>query len=157
MPRRSYKKTQIKPDYIYSSLEVSKLIHYIMVDGKKTIAQKLVYKAFDELKKQGKDPLKIFHQAIINVSPRKEVRPRRLGGASYLVPVDVRRERKLFLALSWIVQAAKKRPNKQYKTFDAKLLSELLDAADNKGEAVNKKVQIEKLAKANKAFAHLRW
>jgi len=157
MPRRSYKKIQVKPDSIYSSLEVSKLIHYIMVDGKKTIAQRLVYKAFDELKKQNKNPLKILHQAIINVSPRKEVRPRRLGGASYLVPVDVRKERKLFLALSWIIQVAKKRPNKQYKTFDAKLLSELLDAAENKGEAVNKKIQIEKLAEANKAFAHLRW
>jgi len=157
MPRRSYKKIQVKPDYIHNSLEVAKLIHYVMVDGKKTIAQKLVYKAFDALKKQEKDPLKILNQAIVNVSPRKEVRPRRLGGASYLVPVDVRRERKLFLALNWIVQAAKKRPNKQYKTFDKKLLAELLDAADNKGEAVNKKVQIERLAEANKAFAHLKW
>ncbi|MBI2641174.1 30S ribosomal protein S7 [Candidatus Roizmanbacteria bacterium] len=157
MPRHPYKKRRIKSDPVHTSYEVAKLINYVMVDGKKTPSQKAVYKTLDELKKQGHDGLKILHQAITNVAPLHEVKPRRLGGASYLVPIEVRRERKLFLALNWIVNAAKARSNKEYHTFQEKLLAELLDASKNQGQAVNKRLQTEKLAEANKAFAHLKW
>jgi small subunit ribosomal protein S7 len=128
-----------------------------MVDGKKTVAQNIVYQAFNELKKQNLDPLRILHQAIENVAPIHEVKPRRLGGASYLVPIEVRRDRKLFLALNWIITAAKTRSNKEYKTFSRKLVIELIDASKNQGIAINKKAQTEKLAEANKAFSHLKW
>lgn len=157
MPRRSYKKRQIQPDPIYNSYEVAKLINYVMVQGKKTVAQRLVFNALEEIKKQGNDPLKILHQAIVNASPKQEVRPRRLGGASYLVPIEVRRERKIFLALNWLIEGAKNRSSKQYKSFDKKLAAEIFDAAKGQGAAVNKRKQTEKLAEANKAFAHLRW
>ncbi len=157
MPRHAYKKRTIKPDRIYNSLEVAKLINYVMTDGKKSIAQKIVYKALERLKNQSSDPIKILHQAIANVAPTFEVKPRRLGGASYLVPVEVSRQRKLYLALNWIIEAAKKRSNKQYHKFEEKLYQEILDASRNQGEAVTKRLQTEKLAESNKAFAHLRW
>lgn len=157
MPRHAYKKRVVKSDIIYNSTEVAKLINYVMIDGKKTVAQKIVYNVLERFKKENNDPLKILHQAIVNVAPNFEVRPRRLGGASYLVPIEVPRQRRLFLACNWILEAAKKRPNKQYHTFEEKLYHELLDASKNQGEAVAKKKQTEKLAEANKAFAHLRW
>lgn len=157
MPRHPYKKRVIKPDKIYNSLEVAKLINYVMRDGKKTIAEKIVYGALEKIKKEGKDPLKVLFQAIVNCAPNYEVRPRRLGGASYLVPMEVRKERKLFLALNWIISSAKGRSNKEYKSFIDKLYAELIDASQNQGQAVAKKNQTEKLAEANKAFAHLRW
>ncbi len=157
MPRGNYKRLKTAPDKIYRSLEVSKLINYIMVDGKKSVAEQLVYNTFETLKKQGQDPIKIFHQAIDNVSPIHEVKPRRLGGASYLVPIEVRRDRKLYLALNWIVNAARTRSNKEFHSFSDKLLAELTDAAKNIGAAVTKKAQTEKLAETNKAFSHLKW
>lgn len=157
MPRHFYKKQVIKPDPLYQSFEVAKFINYVMIDGKKSVAQRIVYSVLEKLKNSSNDPLKILHQAITNVSPNFEVRPRRLGGASYLVPTEVNRQRKLFLAINWIINAAKKRPNKQYHTFEEKLYHELLDASKNQGEAVGKRLQTEKLAEANKAFAHLRW
>lgn len=157
MPRGNYKRLKTAPDKIYRSLEVSKLINYIMVDGKKSVAEQLVYNTFEALKKQGQDPIKIFHQAIDNVSPIHEVKPRRLGGASYLVPIEVRRDRKLYLALNWIVNAARTRSNKEFHSFSDKLLAELTDAAKNIGSAVTKKAQTEKLAETNKAFSHLKW
>ncbi len=157
MPRRPYKKSTVKPEPVYNSPEVTKLINYIMTDGKKSVAQNIVYEVLDQLKKQQQDPVRILHLAIQHVSPNFEVKPRRLGGASYLVPIEVRRERRIFLALNWIILAAKARPNKEYHTFTAKLLAELLDAAKNQGQAVNKRLQTEKLAEANKAFAHLKW
>lgn len=157
MPRGNYKRLKTAPDKIYRSLEVSKLINYIMVDGKKSVAEQLVYNTFETLKKQGQDPIKIFHQAIDNVSPIHEVKPRRLGGASYLVPIEVRRDRKLYLALNWIVNAARTRSNKEFHSFSDKLLAELTDAAKNIGSAVTKKAQTEKLAETNKAFSHLKW
>lgn len=157
MPRHSYKKRTIKPERIYHSLEVTKLINYLMKDGKKSVAQKIVYQTLEALKKENEDPLKTLHQAIENVAPAFEVKPRRLGGASYLVPTEVRRERKLFLALNWIVGAATARPNKQYHTFTDKLSAEVLEASKNQGQAVTKRIQTEKLAEANKAFGHLRW
>lgn len=157
MPRRRYKKIIVKKDLVYNSFVVAKLINYVMIDGKKQVARKIVYSVLEKIKNKGEDPLKILEQAINNVAPKMEVKPRRLGGASYLVPIEVREERRLFLALNWIIDAAKSRPNKQYKTFIDKLYSELIEAASNQGGAVQKRLQVEKLAEANKAFAHLRW
>ncbi|MBI3619563.1 30S ribosomal protein S7 [Candidatus Roizmanbacteria bacterium] len=157
MPRRHYQKKKIKPDPLYNNFEIAKLINYLMKDGKKTVAERIVYEVMDNIKKDDKDAIKILHQAIGNVAPVHEVKPRRLGGASYLVPIEVRRDRKFFLALNWIVNAATARPNKEYKTFGKKLLAELYDAANNQGQAVSKRQQTEKLAEANKAFSHLRW
>lgn len=157
MPRRPYKKINVKQDPLYKSLETAKLINYIIKDGKKSVAKKIVYNVFERLNKEKNDPLKVLNQAINNVAPTFEVKPRRLGGASYLVPIEVRRDRRLFLALNWIVEAANSRSNKEYKKFENKLYTELLEASKNQGNAVNKKIQTEKLAEANKAFAHLKW
>ena len=157
MPRGKYKKNIVKEDPVYNSYSVAKLINYVMIDGKKSVAKKIVYSVLEKLKKEGKNPLEVLEKAINNVAPQVEVRPRRLGGASYLVPIEVRKERQLFLALNWIINAAKARPNKQYHTFIEKLSAELIDAAHNQGGAVQKRQQVEKLAEANKAFAHLRW
>ncbi len=157
MPRHSYKRKTVRKDPVYENHEVAKLINYIMRDGKRSVARGIVYDVFEELKKQSQDPLKILRVALDNVSPTHEVKPRRLGGASYLVPIEVRPERKLFLALNWIVDAARSRSNKEFHTFKQKLLTELLEASKNQGNAVAKKAQTEKLAEANKAFSHLRW
>ncbi len=157
MPRRPYKKINVKQDPVYKSLETAKLINYIIKDGKKSVAKKIVYNVFDRLNKEKNDPIKVLSQAINNVAPTYEVKPRRLGGASYLVPIEVRRDRRLFLALNWIVEAANSRSNKEYKKFENKLYTELVEASKNQGNAVAKKNQTEKLAEANKAFAHLKW
>ncbi len=157
MPRHSYKRKKIRKDPVYENREVAKLINYIMRDGKRSVAQKIVYGVFEELKKQNQDPLKVLRVALDNVSPTYEVKPRRLGGASYLVPIEVRPDRKLFLALNWIVDAARSRSNKEFHTFEQKLLTELIEASKNQGNAVAKKTQTEKLAEANKAFSHLKW
>jgi small subunit ribosomal protein S7 len=157
MPRRGYKKQTIGLDAIYESYEVAKLINYVMLDGKKSVAEKQVYAALEALKADKQEPLEVLQKAIQNVAPSKEVRPKRVGGASYLVPVDTRSQRKLFLALNWIITSAQARSNKQYKTFGEKLHAELLDAANNQGEAINKRLQVEKIAAANKAFAHFSW
>ncbi len=158
MPRHSYKRINVEEDLIYHDKRVSKLINYVMRDGKKSVAEKIVYGVLEDIKKTtSKDPLLILSKAISNVAPKMEVRPRRLGGASYLVPREVREERKLFLSLNWIIKAAKARSSKEYKTFREKLAAEIIAASQNQGEAVNKRAQTEKLAEANKAFAHLRW
>lgn len=157
MPRHPYKKRPIETDALYNSSEVNKLINYIMVDGKKTVAQKIVFGALDMITATGEDPLKLLHKAISNVAPAQEVKPRRLGGASYLVPADVRKERKLYLAFNWIIEAAKARSNKEFHIFAEKLFAELVEASKSQGPAVNKKLQAEKLAEANRAFAHLKW
>lgn len=157
MPRHSYKKRTVEEDPVYASFEVAKLINYLMKAGKRSVAQKIVYQVLAELKKENEDPLKILHQALSNVSPVYEVKPRRLGGASYLVPTEVRRDRRSFLALNWIINAATARPNKEYKSFYKKLLAEIVDASKNQGTAVAKKQQTEKLAESNKAFSHLKW
>lgn len=157
MPRHPYKKIPVRKDLVYGSHEVSKLVNYLIKDGKKNVARRIVYTVLDQMKSEERDPLKVLSQAIGNVVPNFEVRPRRLGGASYLVPVEVRRERGLFLALNWIINAAKTRPSNEYKTFVKKLYTELVEASQNQGAAVAKKTQTEKLAEANKAFAHLKW
>ena len=157
MPRRPYKKRKTLADPLYNSTIVAKLINYVMIDGKKSVAQKIVYSVLEKIKKQGLNPLSVLNEAIKNTAPDFEVKPRRLGGASYMVPIEVRKERKLFLSLNWIIEAAKARSNKQYHTFSEKLFAEILDASHNLGQAVNKRQQTEKLAEANKAFAHLKW
>jgi small subunit ribosomal protein S7 len=148
----------IPADPIYSSRLVTHLINKVMVDGKKSIAQKHVYQTLEELKKQTKeDPLNVMRSAIDNAKPNMEVRSRRVGGAAYQVPSPVRGERKQSLAIRWIIDAARKRPNSQYHHFWQKLAAELMDAYQNQGGAVDKKNQAHKMADANKAFAHFRW
>jgi len=151
------KKRKIEADPIFNSVLVARLINRVMRSGKKSLAQKLVYSALEEIKKQGKDPLKVLEEAVANVSPRMEVRPRRVGGASYQVPMEVRGERRISLAIRWLIIAANNLPNREYKTFDQKLAKELLDASQNLGEAIKKRDQVQKMAEANKAFAHFRW
>ena len=157
MPRRSFKKLTSALDPVYESYEVAKLINYVMVDGKKAVARKLVYATMEKLKEVDPDPTKALLRAIANVTPNMEVRPRRLGGASYMVPTEVRRERKLFLALNWIVEGARSRQNKEYHLFSDKLVAELKDAINSVGSAYNKKISVEKQSDQNKAFAHLKW
>lgn len=157
MPRHPYKKRPTQIDPIYQSLEVAKLINYLTIGGKKTVAEKIVYSALEELQKVENDALKTLYKAIGNVTPNLEVRPRRLGGASYLVPTEVRKERRLYLALHWLIDAAKGRSNKEFPSFKDKLVAELMEATKNQGPAVAKKAQTEKLAEQNRAFAHLKW
>ena len=147
-----FKKKVISPDAIYNDMIVAKFINQIMQDGKKTIAQKIVYGAFDVIKEQTKkEPLDIFKLAIQNVSPALEVKPRRVGGATYQVPMEVRGNRKLSLAMKWIIASSK---NKKGKAMKFKLAEELIDASENKGNSVKKKENIHKMAEANRAFAH---
>jgi len=157
MPRRSYKKNIADIEPVYKSIEVTKLINYITVDGKKSVAEKIVYDVIDKLTKDTQDGLKSLKQAVQNVAPVHEVKPRRLGGASYLVPTEIRQERKLYLSLNWIINAARARTNKEFHTFADKLYAEIRDAIKNQGAAITKKLQTEKLAEANRAFAHLKW
>lgn len=159
MPRTGrVKKRILPPDPIYQSRLVTQLINRVMQRGKKTVAQNHVYQAFEQIKeKTGKNPLEIFQKALENVKPSMEVRPRRVGGASYQVPMPVRGDRRESLAIRWLLQAAQARPNKEYHTFDKKLVAELLAAYENEGGAVRKKEETHKIAEANKAFAHFRW
>ncbi len=157
MPRRGYKKRPDSTDPVYDSMEVAKLIGYLMVDGKKSVAARIVYRAFDLIKEKNLSPIDVLHKALQNVAPTHEVKPKRVGGASYLVPMETRPGRKIFLAFNWIIDAARGRANKEYHTFEEKLATELMDAYQQQGSAVNKRVQMEKLADQNKAFAHFRW
>lgn len=148
----------LSPDPIYNSRLITRFINRVMMDGKKSIAQKLVYSAMEEIEKQtGKNPVSVFELALSNVSPRMEVRPRRVGGASYQVPVEVRGDRREALAIRWLISAATARSSKEYKSFNKKLAAELLDAANSQGGAVKKRDDILRMAEANKAFAHFRW
>lgn len=149
----------LQPDPVYGSQLVAKFINRLMYDGKKSIAQRLFYKALDNIKEQAKeeDPLLVFEKALKNISPKMEVRPRRVGGASYQVPIEVRGDRKETLAIRWIIAAARARGNSQFHSFDKKLAAELLDAANNAGGATKKRDDIQKMAVANRAFAHFRW
>lgn len=144
-------------DPIYGNRLITRFVNQVMKEGKKMVAQSLVYKSFDRIKQQGKDPVKIFELALANVGPRMEVRPRRIGGASYQVPVEVRGERRISLAIHWIIAAARKRSNKEFHTFDEKLTAEFVDASTNQGEAIKKRDMTHRMAEANKAFAHFRW
>jgi len=148
----------LSPDPIYGSKLLTRFINRIMIDGKKTIAQRLVYNALNQIKEEQKqDPLKVFETAIANVSPKMEVRPRRVGGASYQVPSEVRGDRKESLAIRWLIASASARPNKEFKSFDKKLAAEFIEAAAGSGGAMKKKEDIQKQAAANRAFSHFRW
>lgn len=149
------KKRQIDADAVYNSILVAKLVNYIMKDGKKTIAQAIVYNTFELLSKN-EDPLSLFEKAVQNVGPKTEIKARRVGGASYQIPLEVRGERRTALALRWIVEAARAKSNKDFHTFAEKLAAEILDAAANQGEAIKKRDNIHRMAEANKAFSHFR-
>ncbi len=155
MRRRRAEPREIVPDPKYGDVLVAKLINKVMRDGKKTIARKIVYNAFEIIRQRtGQDPLEVFKKAVENVKPVLEVRPRRVGGATYQVPIDVRPERSISLALRWIVQYARERKG---KPMMVKLAEELMAAARNEGMAVKKREDTHKMAEANKAFAHFRW
>jgi len=138
----------------YRSQVVSKFINSIMHDGKRSTAEKILYTALDKIKSKNEDPIKVFNSAVNNVRPNLEVRSRRVGGATYQVPVEVKLNRSQALALRWILTASKKRKN---KTMAEKIFFELIDASQNKGSAVKKKEDTHKMAESNKAFAHFRW
>jgi small subunit ribosomal protein S7 len=150
--RRAYKKHKIEPDRVYNDVAVSQLINKVMVSGKKTVAQKIVYSAFEIIKNQTKkEPIEIFKQAVENASPLLEVKPKRIGGATYQVPMEVRGERKLALAFRWIIEGAR---GKKGKPMEEKLAQEILDCAKGEGNAIKKKNDMHRMAEANKAFAH---
>ena len=145
----------VYPDPKYQSLILTKFINFIMYDGKRSVAEKIIYTALERIKEKTKqDPIKIFNDAISKVRPNLEVRSRRVGGATYQVPVEVKSKRSQTLALRWILEASRKRKN---KTMSDKLFNELMDASQNRGSAIKKKEDTHKMAESNKAFAHYRW
>ena len=156
MPRKGpVPRREVLPDPIYNSKLVTRLINRLMYDGKKGKAQRILYEAFDMIRERtGKDPMEIFEQALKNVMPVLEVKARRVGGANYQVPVEVKPERRISLALRWIVNYARLRNE---KTMQERLAAEILDAANNTGAAVKRKEDTHKMAEANRAFAHYRW
>ncbi|MBM6919112.1 30S ribosomal protein S7 [Intestinimonas butyriciproducens] len=156
MPRRGFvPKRDVLPDPLYNSKLVTKLINNIMYDGKKGIAQKIVYDAFDIVKeKTGKDPVEAFNEAMENIMPALEIKARRVGGATYQVPMEVRPERRQTLGLRWITLYSR---NRGEKTMKERLAGEIMDAINGTGGAVKKREDTHKMAEANKAFAHFRW
>jgi small subunit ribosomal protein S7 len=153
--RHSAEKREINPDPKFGDLVVTKFMNAIMYDGKKSVAETIVYGALDQLQAKTKqEPVAVFHQALDNVAPHVEVRSRRVGGATYQVPVDVRPERRQALAIRWLITAAR---NRNESTMVDRLSGELLDAANNRGTAVKKREDTHKMAEANRAFAHYRW
>jgi len=153
--RRAAEKRTILPDHKYKDLIIARFMNRIMVDGKKSISEKIVYGAFDIVsKKIDKDALAFFHEALDNVKPNLEVKSRRVGGATYQVPMEVRPRRAQTLAMKWIVDCAVKRNE---KTMRERVAGEILDAHNNKGNAVKKREETHKMAEANRAFSHFRW
>jgi small subunit ribosomal protein S7 len=154
--RRRAEKREVLPDPKFADLVVTKFMNYIMYEGKKAVAENIVYGAFDILgaKRRDMDPITVFHSALDNVAPSIEVRSRRVGGATYQVPVEVRPERRRALAIRWLVNAAR---NRGENTMTEKLAGELLDASNNRGTAVKKREDTHKMAEANRAFSHYRW
>jgi small subunit ribosomal protein S7 len=156
MPRRrEVPKREILPDPKFGSVDVSKFVNVLMTRGKKSTAERIVYGAFDSIKsKSGKDPLEVFSQAVQNTKPMVEVKSRRVGGANYQVPVEVRPVRRAALAMRWLREAAQKRGE---KSMGMRLAGELMEAAENRGGAVKKREEVHRMAEANKAFAHYRF
>lgn len=153
--RHRAEKREINPDPKFGDLVVTKFMNAIMFDGKKSVAERIVYGALDQVQEKTKqEPLDVFHQALENVSPHVEVRSRRVGGATYQVPVDVRAERRQALAIRWLIAAARGRNE---TTMVDRLSGELLDASNNRGNAVKKREDTHKMAEANRAFSHYRW
>ena len=156
MPRKGHtQKRDVLADPLYNNKVVTKLVNNIMLDGKKGVAQKVVYGAFDQIKeKTEKDPIEVFNQAMENIMPSLEVKARRVGGATYQVPMEVRPARRTTLGLRWLTAYARSRSE---RTMAERLAGELMDAANNTGSAVKKREEVHKAAEANKAFAHFRW
>ena len=156
MPRRGFiPKREVLPDPVYGTVVVTKLINQIMLDGKRGVAQQVCYNAFELIaEKSGKEATEVFQQALNNVMPQLEVKARRVGGATYQVPIEIRPERRQTLALRWIVDFSR---NRSEKTMAERLAAELLDASANTGAAVRRKEEMHRMAEANKAFAHYRW
>ena len=156
MPRRrEVPKRDVLPDPIYGSQEVTKFVNVLMLSGKKAVAERMLYGALESIKtKSGKDPLEVFAQALNNARPMVEVKSRRVGGANYQVPVEIRPVRRMALAMRWLREAAKKRGE---KSMDLRLAGELLDAVEGRGAAMKKRDDTHKMAEANKAFSHFRW
>jgi small subunit ribosomal protein S7 len=153
--RRRAERREINPDAKYGDLIVAKFMNCLMYEGKKSVAESIVYGAFDTIQQKTKqDPLQMFHEALRNVAPALEVRSRRVGGATYQVPVEVRQDRSRALAIRWIINAARSRNE---PTMTGRLSGELLDAANNRGSAVKKREDTHKMADANRAFSHYRW
>ena len=153
--RHRAEKREVIPDPKFGDLVVTKFMNSLMKDGKKSSAESIVYGAFDIVQQKVKqDPVAVFHQALDNVRPAVEVRSRRVGGATYQVPTEVRSERQLALALRWLIEAARSRKE---KTMNERVAGELMDAANNRGTAVKKREDTHKMAEANRAFAHYRW
>ena len=153
--RHSAEKREINPDPKFGDLIVTKFMNAIMMHGKKSVAETIVYSALDQVQARTKqEPVTVFHQALDNVAPHVEVRSRRVGGATYQVPVEVRPERRQALAIRWLIQAARARND---KTMVERLSAELLDAANNRGNAVKKREDTHRMAEANRAFSHYRW
>ena len=153
--RHSAEKREINPDAKFGNLVISKFMNTIMIQGKKSVAEAIVYGALEAIEGKTKsDPIKVFEQALDNVMPSIEVRSRRVGGATYQVPVEVRSTRRTALAMRWLIDAARKRGE---NTMPRKLAAELLEASENRGGAVKKREDVHRMAEANKAFAHYRW
>ena len=156
MPRRGFlSKREVLPDPIYLTIPVTKLINQIMLDGKRGVAQNVCYSAFEMMReKTGKEPADVFQEALNNVMPQLEVKARRVGGATYQVPIEVRPERRQTLALRWLIEFSRKRDE---KTMAERLMYEILDASNGLGASVKRREDTHKMAEANKAFAHYRW
>jgi len=153
--RRRAVKREILPDAKFGDVVISRFMNALMYDGKKSVAEQIVYGALDKIEARTKgDPLRMFHEALENVKPAVEVRSRRVGGATYQVPVEVRTERRQALGIRWIITAARERNE---KTMTERLSAELLDASNNRGNAVKKREDVHKMAEANRAFSHYRW
>ena len=157
MRHAKVKKRQIGSDKIHNSQLVAKFINNIMKDGKKSVAEKIFYDAFKILESKEKNPLEVFETAINNVGPKTEVKARRVGGASYQVPTEVRGERRTSLAMRWLIEAATARSNRDYHGFAEKLAAEFLDASNNEGAAIKKRDSVLRMAEANRAFGHFRF
>lgn len=156
MPRKgNVVKREVLPDPIYGNVNVTRLINCVMKDGKRSIAQGICYRAFDIVReKTGRDPMEVFEEAVNNVMPVLEVKPRRVGGATYQVPVEVRPERRISLAMRWLVTYARQRSE---RTMEQKLANEIMDAMNNTGGSIRRKEEMHRMAEANRAFAHYRW
>jgi len=153
--RRAAEKRELNPDAKFGDIVVSKFINSVMVDGKKAVAERIVYGAFDQMASRGAaDPVRMFHEAIDNVKPHLEVRSRRVGGATYQVPVEVRTDRAQALAFRWLIEMARKRSE---NTMVERLSGELMDAANSRGASIKKREDTHKMAEANRAFSHYRW
>jgi len=156
MPRRGFiPKREVLPDPVYNTIIITKLINQLMYDGKRGVAQSVCYRAFEQVsEKTGKDAMEVFNAALANIMPSLEVKARRVGGATYQVPVEIRPERRQTLALRWLVTFSR---NRGERSMADRLASEIMDAANNTGNAVKRREDMHKMAEANKAFAHYRW